>query len=257
MKSTQSFNSAAHRYTDALRQSVSEWLQGKGKLTLLAQQKILAQQLPKIVGDAALQVSVGQPIKLLQGAKMQQQWVVSRAPGGDAQVDPCYLPFSNRSLDLILLHHSLDFENDPHQVLHRAVSALTAGGTLIVIGFNPFSLCGVARFWKARSEPAPWQGRFIRSRKVAEWLQVLNCEVTYKESACYAGPNTLGTGLWQQLGARFWPQYGAFYVLVARKRTAMIRPLRDNTKQGEAAPNMIGVSLARTASTTQQKDLNK
>src|SRR5699024_12322551 len=88
MKSTQSFNSAAHRYTDALRQSVSEWLQGKGKLTLLAQQKILAQQLPKIVGDAALQVSVGQPIKLLEGAKMQQQWVVSRAPGGDAQTEP-------------------------------------------------------------------------------------------------------------------------------------------------------------------------
>src|SRR5699024_9344648 len=114
MKSTQSFNSAAHRYTDALRQSVSEWLQGKGKLTLLAQQKILAQQLPKIVGDAALQVSVGQPIKLLDALFSSQQSVVSTARAASAHVDPCSKAYSNLSLDLIPIYNRSDGENAPH-----------------------------------------------------------------------------------------------------------------------------------------------
>lgn len=247
MAKPQGFVRSFRPYTDTLRSGVSTWLQEKGKPILQAQQRIMAQTLPSIVGDAALQVSVGTPIDLLKPANMPLQWLLSREQGGHVQADPCYLPFMRRSLDLVVLHHSLDFEDDPHKVLHGAVSALTAGGTLIVIGFHPLSLYGFSRWAKIWRQPIPWQGRFIRPKKVAEWLWVLNCEVERVESACYGGPNYIDQGIWHGLGERFWPKHGAFYLLVARKQTALMRPLPDNAAKATATPSMVGIGLACTA----------
>src|SRR5699024_6957518 len=233
-------------YTDALRRGVGVWLTEKGKPIFQAQQNLLVELLPSVVGDVAVQVSVGTPVNMLLGAKMPQQWQLSREAGGHVQADPCYLPFARRSLDLLLLHHSLDFEDDPHQVLHRAVDALAAGGTLIVLGFHPFSLFALGRLQQWQ-RPVPWQGRFLRPQKVAEWLRVLNCDVEHISSACYGGPKHIAQGVWQRLGERYWPKHGAFCLLVARKRTAMMRPLPNKATKAGVAPTMVGVSLARTA----------
>ena len=49
------------------------------------------------------------------------------------------------SIDLAILHHTLDFAASPHQALREASQAVKSSGYLLVIGFNPISLWGVRK----------------------------------------------------------------------------------------------------------------
>ena len=45
-------------------------------------------------------------------------------------------------VDLVIMHHSLDYSDNPHQTLREASRILKSGGHLMLIGFNPLSLWG-------------------------------------------------------------------------------------------------------------------
>ena len=56
------------------------------------------------------------------------------------------LPYIENSIDGFLLANELDFARDPHEILREVDRTITANGYVIISGFNPYSLTGLARF---------------------------------------------------------------------------------------------------------------
>lgn len=231
----------------------SDWLDSElGQALLAEEQSLLAEVLPRLTGTRALQVSVGSGRNLLDSSTIPLRWLAARQQSDHVSLcaKPSALPLAKRSLDLLLLHHCLDFEDNPHEALREAVQSLQPGGSLVVVGFQPLGLWGLARLFRLASGAIPWVGRFLRPHRVTDWLQVLACEVEGYESRFHNLPLASDRGRRRMrwlaaIGERLWPQHGAFYILVARKRAVMMRPQRSRFAMPGQVPNVIPVSMAR------------
>jgi SAM-dependent methyltransferase len=167
-----------------------------------------------------------------------------REDGGVAvRATPLHLPFAANSLDLVVLPHVLEFEGNPHQVLREVERVLVPEGSVVVTGFNPYSLWG-ARRWLARHEKLPpWRGHYISVPRLKDWFALLGFETRAGAFGCYAPPAQQEKWLrrWRFMelaGDRWWPFAGGVYVMQAIKRVhgmRMITPAwRDRQARAQA-----------------------
>src|SRR5690554_4462524 len=80
------------------------------------------------------------------------------------------IPLAGNSVDLVLLHHALDYSSNPHQLLREASRILIAGGHMVIVGFNPYSPWGLRKrlHWGRR---LPWDGPMLSPLRVCDWLK--------------------------------------------------------------------------------------
>ena len=98
-------------------------------------------------------------------------------------------------------------------------------GRVIISGFNRASL------WGARQKTGrltgqyflPKEGEFISAARMKDWLKLLNMEVNQADFGCYVPP--FETEKWlkrfsfmEKMGHRWWPYFGAVYMVQAIKR---------------------------------------
>lgn len=142
--------------------------------------------------------------------------------------DPDDLPFVNHAVDAVLLAHCLEFAQDPHHVIREAHRVLMPDGYLLLSGFNPISACGLLKLWPTLQGRLPWTGRFFHSARVTDWLHLLGFEILYEQ-------RLFCTSMLRQQssnsGLRHWAErhlhyFGAAYVIVARKRTLPLTPIK-------------------------------
>jgi len=127
------------------------------------------------------------------------------------------------TMKLVVLWHTLDFCDNPHQALREADRVLTEDGQLIIIGFNPVSAFGLRHLltgWRKRS---PWYGRFYSRWRLKDWLSVLDYAVLHSEAA-FIRPPINSERLLRRLRRleRLQPWLGGIggvYILQARKQT--------------------------------------
>jgi len=138
---------------------------------------------------------------------------------------PEHLPLRPEAIDHVLLHHTLDYCEDPYQALRESEQVLVSGGYVIVVGFSPFSFWGIRRLlqWNAK-RTQPWNGRFLSVNRVQDWLNVLGLEVQSHYTLAHWLPVSSPVladklGWFNTLIAWMLPQQGGCYVLVAQKRT--------------------------------------
>jgi SAM-dependent methyltransferase len=126
--------------------------------------------------------------------------------------------------DLVILHHALDFSEDPHQTLREASRILKPSGHLVVVGFNPLSSWGLRRKL-ARNRIGPWACRFISGNRLDDWLNLLDFKVGGMRYHFYALPFNH-----QRLINRFRSldnilnskvPLGAYYIVVAQKQVGL------------------------------------
>ncbi len=87
------------------------------------------------------------------------------------------LPLASDSVDVLIAHHCLEFNQDPHSVLRELHRVLTPHGHLFVIGFNPWSLQGLRLFARTRSRSSGWRRwRGLSTGRITDWLHVLGLE---------------------------------------------------------------------------------
>ncbi len=140
------------------------------------------------------------------------------------------LPFSEKSQDIIVLPHTLDFCTAPHEVLRQANQILVPEGCIVIVGFNLVSLYGALNALNGQGGKPPWDGRFYRVGRVQDWLALLGFDLAGAGMSHYLPP--IQSETWREkltfierAGNRWWPNLGGVYVIVARKREMGITPL--------------------------------
>ena len=211
------------------------WLeQPAGSYIRAWEQTLLDQLTADIFGYHALQIGLPQ-IDALAANRMPHKWMSDDVEpskihqGEHSSVvlvhDFAELPFDSQSIDLVILPHVLEFAAEPHQVLREVERILIPEGRVIISGFNRSSL------WGARQKSGritgqyflPKEGEFISAARMKDWLKLLNMEVNQADFGCYAPP--YATEKWldrfsfmEKMGSRWWPYFGAVYMVQAIKR---------------------------------------
>ncbi|EHD1839818.1 class I SAM-dependent methyltransferase [Salmonella enterica] len=140
--------------------------------------------------------------------------------------DPLHLPFSDKSVDVCLLAHTLPWCTDPHRLLREADRVLIDDGWLVISGFNPLSLMGLRKLVPVLRKTPPYNSRMFTLMRQLDWLSLLNFEVLH-----YSRFHVLP---WKKQGGRLLnthiPALGCLQLIVARKRTIplTLNPLRHN-----------------------------
>lgn len=95
--------------------------------------------------------------------------------GCDLQASPTHLPLADESVDVLLMHHALDYSHDPHQVLKEAARVTVPSGHIIIMGFNPYSFWGLKQLFKRPfSDQAIYKPQRLRSGRIEDWLALLS-----------------------------------------------------------------------------------
>ena len=142
----------------------------------------------------------------------------------DILANPHDLPFESASMDLVILPHLLEFHSSPHAILREIERILVPEGSLIITGFNPFSLWGMRRkLTRSAVATPPWRGQYLSVLRLKDWFALLNLEPQSGSFGCYAPPfsqeNRLHRWRFMELaGDRWWPYGGGVYIIQAIKR---------------------------------------
>ncbi|HBO24254.1 MAG TPA: SAM-dependent methyltransferase [Providencia sp.] len=159
------------------------------------------------------------------------------------------LPFADRSIDACLMSHCLAYSHDPHWILREVDRVLMDDGWLVISGFNPFSLVGVAKLIPVLRKKQPYCSRFFPSLRVFDWLGLLNYEVLYHHNCQVIPWMSPERRLNKNLGG-----VGVISTIVARKRTYPLTPTPLKFKQ----PKMkIGSALGAAKEISKRSDFIK
>ncbi|MCB1857919.1 MAG: class I SAM-dependent methyltransferase [Gammaproteobacteria bacterium] len=216
---------------------VTHWFCGfPGSLVLEQEHRCIDALLSKLFGYYLLQIgSIGGRVEPEQGDHIRSRILVTPEPMGSClgriRGSPGRLPIASDSIDVVLLVHTLDFYPSPHQTLREADRVLIPEGRLVIVGFNPWSFCGLWRLVRWNSSKPPWNGRFIAQHRLYDWLSLLGFEVETTWSVMFRPPfqhRSLMDRLqfMERLGRRWWPALSGVYVIQAVKRVSTLTPLK-------------------------------
>lgn len=188
-------------------------------------------------------VPVGNPSSITHKYFIMPEWS-SDLPSNVLISESDEIALDTGSVDLVILHHTLDFAKDPHQTLREASRVLKSTGHLVIIGFNPTSLWGLRKVFN-RSKQAPWNSRYISGKRISDWLNLLHYQVSDVAYHYYGLPfnkiRLLKKLLW--LGNLLNPKVplGTYYIMSAQKQTFS----RVQKKQRWNSPSKaVGLSLS-------------
>ncbi len=236
--------------------SWEKWLQSPpGKYILNWEQRCFDQIVVDVFGFYAVQVGLPQintlaenrmPLHALLIESSDREKHPNQFNWHQIEGHSSALPFASESIDLLVLPHVLEFAADPHQVLREAERVLRPEGRLIISGFNPASLWG-ARQYLSRLIGSPYlprDGQFISLIRVKDWLQLLNFSLDRGHFGCYKLPLTKESSMARMdflelAGNRWWPIFGAIFVVSAIKRHPGMRLIGQiQTKRISAIPQL-------------------
>ncbi|MCK9282773.1 MAG: class I SAM-dependent methyltransferase [Rhodocyclaceae bacterium] len=199
-------------------------------------------------------VQMGLPaIDYLRANRMPLRFRCGREVGDEVVSDLHHLPFASQSVDLVVLPHVLEFDDNPHQVLREVERVLVPEGQAVVTGFNPFSLWGVKRRLNSDATVPPWAGRYISVPRLKDWFALLGFETRAGAFGRYAP--AVSEGKWlrrysfmEPAGDRWWPFAGAVYIVQAIKRQHGMRLMTPKWQDRKARAKAL-VSVTQQVST--------
>ncbi len=230
--------------------SLSHWFDSPLGQELLQQEQAFAEEvLPTLFGYHLLQVGWDYRQRLFSASPVSRKVMLipQMQLGADARTliaQPTELPVVSSEIDVVILHHALDYADNPHQVLREAARILRPGGHLVSFSFNPASYWGLWRYFK-RHTPPLWGGHFISQGRLHDWLGLLEMTELKTQSACYHLPieseRLRGRlKLFEYCSQRLPLNSGAVLMVLARKDVAGMTPLRPEWKK----KRLLGMPVA-------------
>ncbi len=165
---------------DLLSSQVAQWFESpQGKAVLCAEMAAIQPVLEKLFGYHILQVGFSEEHSLIDDSPIGHKILFAssyKVGSQKAVASNEELPLANDSIDVVVVHHALDFTADSHRLLREVTRVLRPGGHMLILGFNPYSFWG---FWKLfkRKKNIPWRGKFISKGRVTDWLKLLDLHI--------------------------------------------------------------------------------
>ena len=203
------------------------WFQSSLGRSLLANQRaVIERKIHRLFGfhQAEIGVShripVGNPSSLGHKFYILPSWEMD-LPKNSIISSAGEIALDHDVVDLVILHHTLDFSVDPHQTLREAARVLKSSGNLLIVGFNPMSLWGLKRLLSTKKS-APWNTRFISGSRVEDWLNLLDFKVSGVETHFYGLPFNqqvlMNQSSWLNNVLNEKVPLGAYYTILAQKQ---------------------------------------
>ncbi|PIE25359.1 MAG: SAM-dependent methyltransferase [Neptuniibacter caesariensis] len=223
---------------ESAQQPLKEWFDTElGQELLAEEQSSVERILATLFGVNLVQFSVDSRIQLYKNSPVTHCFSV--IPALDLGISDKNIvartdevPLAHESVDVVLLHHALDFTDSPHQVLREASRILRPGGHVVIVGFNPLSYWGLYRYFCREQENIPWLGHFISHHRLSDWLKLLELTELKHLSGYYRFP--FESRKWRRrlhfmgnLAQRMPGHTGAYSIILARKDIAGMTPLRS------------------------------
>ena len=208
------------------------WLEQAAMRELLRLERLHCQRaLPRLFGYRLLQIgSWGFDAEFTEKTPMPRHWVlgIHGGKGLQADCDGQSLPIPNKSVDVVLLPHSLEMVASPHRLLRETDRILCDHGHVMIMGFNPLSAWGLRRLWPMGQGRPPRGMRSYPLRRVHDWLELLDFEVLEVKRFGPGFPWLRRDGTDSRL---FWMRrllawWCPAYLMLARKRVVPVTPIR-------------------------------
>jgi SAM-dependent methyltransferase len=226
-----------------------------GQHLLFREQRYFDHAVSDVFGFNAVQVGLP-TIDFLRNSRIPLRTKCAVEAAAEVHADPMFLPFESQSLDLLLLPHVLEFSSNPHQVLREAERVLRPEGRLVLAGFNPHSLWGLARVLQGGERGYPWNGSFLNISRVKDWMALLGLEVAAGSMCCYRPPINRANWLrrlrfMEPAGDRWWAMGGGVYFLQAVKRVQGMNIIQPQWKS--PAPQRLLSPAAKVINLNQHR----
>jgi SAM-dependent methyltransferase len=214
-------------------QNVHDWLQtALGKALLQQETRVVEEALDGIFGEECLQLGVwGENRTFTRYTRTQRCAVIAESAFGQpAAIGKFHqLPVESDSIDAVLLPHTLDYSDRPHEILREVDRVLRADGRIVILGFKPAGLWGLRRLIPGAGMP-PGADHLISERRLRDWLKLLDMRIQSSLPYFFRWPlprrKVTPSRKWERRGQALWPELAACYMLTAQKRVSTLTPVK-------------------------------
>jgi SAM-dependent methyltransferase len=149
------------------------------------------------------------------------------------------LPFEDNSHDVIVLSHGLEYTENPYLLMREIDRIATDDATIVVIGFNKFSLWSLIKVFSSKP---PWNINFLSPYIIKEWFKILEYKTNYQKTfgfIPYLGKNvTSFLSNISFLHKIIRNQFGGLAMFTYRKRVIPLTPQKIIFNKNYKAPHL-------------------
>jgi SAM-dependent methyltransferase len=215
--------------------ALSQWYAGGTGQRVWAQEKqLLDHHLPALFGYHLMSLGICPALNLTEASPIHHRFSLSPSTdsiGIAACAELHELPIQSESVDVALLHHSLDYSEDPHQLLRETARVLIPYGHVLVFGFQRWSALGLQHWITShfRDDPVATHS-FMSVLRLHDWLKLLDFEIIKSRHIVFIPPQlsdrkSAHLHWFERLcwGAQL--PFGSVYFVLARKTVTGVHPI--------------------------------
>jgi SAM-dependent methyltransferase len=241
----------SEQFNQICRELESWYDSGQGTYALEQLRAVLASKLETAFGYHILQLGPVRGHSLLAASPINHRIHAGERGGAGVGLvcEADEIPLDSDSVDVIVAHHCIEFSANPHQVLRELQRVLTPQGHLLLVGFNPMSLRGLATMARRLNRHSPWRKyQPVSEGRVTDWLRLVGCTPESRHFV-YALPPLGGGRLRDALerGDRWLCRHnlpiGGLYVVHAIKQVAGVHAPRLRLRR--RSERLIGLAVPK------------
>ncbi len=229
---------------------VSRWFGTPlGRRLLIQERKVVSEELRYLFGYHFMQLSSVKSANFGSASRINHCFSIAPTSSDEETntsvhgvADYDALPLPDETVDVTVLHHVLEFSENPHQVLKEAARVTMPRGYIIIVAFNPLSMAGMLHRINALLTPGGVSHhRALRSSRLRDWLEFLDFSCTNTRKVFHNLPINnarylASTQLLEKLPCKNTMPGGMSYVLVARKDKMSLRPIKPQWEKTKILP---------------------